>query len=79
MRMLAILLRKEMGATFGSPIAYTVAAVFLLVAVVGLGICSVVTLSAGPADPASGTPPSYYGSRQTVYLAVGLVMMLGLT
>jgi len=31
MRTLAILLRKEMLATFGSPIAYTVAAVFLLV------------------------------------------------
>ena len=31
MRTLPILLRKEMLATFGSPIAYTVAAVFLLV------------------------------------------------
>jgi ABC-2 type transport system permease protein len=31
MRTLGILLRKEMLATFGSPIAYTVAAVFLLV------------------------------------------------
>ena len=29
MRLLAVLLRKEMLATFGSPIAYTVAAVFL--------------------------------------------------
>ena len=31
MRTLAVLLRKELLATFGSPIAYTVAAVFLLV------------------------------------------------
>src|SRR5258708_12161513 len=31
MRMLGVLLRKELLATFGSPIAYTVAAVFLLV------------------------------------------------
>jgi rod shape determining protein RodA len=51
----------------------------LLLAVVGLGICSVVTLGAGPADPASGTPPSYYSSRQTVYEAVGLVLMLVLS
>jgi len=31
MRALGILLRKEMLATFGSPIGYTAAAVFLLV------------------------------------------------
>src|SRR5258708_23694044 len=31
MKLLVVLLRKEMLATFGSPIAYTVAAVFLLV------------------------------------------------
>ena len=31
MRMLGVLLRKELLATFGSPIGYTVAAVFLLV------------------------------------------------
>src|SRR5918911_3847988 len=31
MRLLAVLLRKELLATFGSPIGYTVAAVFLLV------------------------------------------------
>ncbi|MCW3033928.1 MAG: rod shape determining protein RodA [Solirubrobacteraceae bacterium] len=51
----------------------------LMLAVLALGACSVITLGAGASDPASGTPPSYYSSRQTVYLAVGLVLMLGLS
>jgi rod shape determining protein RodA len=51
----------------------------LTLAVLALGACSVITLGAGGSDPATGTPPSYYSSRQTVYLAVGFVLMLVLS
>jgi rod shape determining protein RodA len=51
----------------------------LTLAAVGLGICSVVTLGAAGSGASIGTPPSYYSSRQTVYLLVGMVLMLVLS
>ena len=47
----------------------------LTLAVIGLGICSVVTLRAATRNLIPGDP-SYYATRQTVYLAVGVVLML---
>ncbi len=47
----------------------------LIVAVVGLGIWSVVTLAAATRNLIPGNP-RYYVDRQTVYLAVGFVLML---
>ena len=47
----------------------------LTLAVIGLGICSVVTLGAATRHLIPGNP-RYYVDRQTVYLAVGIVIML---
>jgi len=47
----------------------------LTLAVVGLGICSVVTLGAATRKLIPGSP-RYYVDRQVVYLAVGFVLML---
>jgi rod shape determining protein RodA len=50
----------------------------LLLAVVGLAICSVVTLSTATRDLVAGQP-RYYVDRQGVYLLVGALLMLALT
>ncbi len=47
----------------------------MLVAVIGLGICSVVTLGASTKTLIPGDP-RYYVDRQTVYLCVGFVLLL---
>lgn len=47
----------------------------LLLAVVGLGICSLLTLRQATATLIPGDP-GYYVKRQAVYLVVGLVLML---
>jgi rod shape determining protein RodA len=50
----------------------------LLLAVVGLIICSLVTLASATEDDIPGSP-HYYVSRQGLYAAVGLVLMVVLT
>ncbi len=50
----------------------------LTLAVIGLGVCSVVTLSSVTSELVPGQP-HYYSNRQTFYLAIGLVLMLALT
>jgi rod shape determining protein RodA len=52
--------------------------VLLLLAAVGLMVCSVYTLSSATQDDIPGSP-HYYVVRQAVYGAVGLVLMLVLT
>lgn len=47
----------------------------LMLAVIGLGICSVVTIKAATAKTIPGDP-HYFAVRQTVYLLVGLALML---
>jgi rod shape determining protein RodA len=47
----------------------------LTLAVVGLGIASAMTLGAATREAVSGDP-SYYVTRQVVYLAVGLILMV---
>jgi rod shape determining protein RodA len=47
----------------------------LALAVLGLGICSVVTLAAATSNLVPGQP-HYYSNRQAVYLGLGLVLML---
>lgn len=50
----------------------------LTLAVIGLGVCSVVTLRSVTSELVPGQP-HYYSNRQTIYLAIGLVLMLALT
>ncbi|MGP0100551.1 MAG: FtsW/RodA/SpoVE family cell cycle protein [Solirubrobacteraceae bacterium] len=50
----------------------------LTLAVVGLGICSIVTLSAATRNLVKGNP-HYYVDRQAIYLAIGFVLMVGLS
>jgi rod shape determining protein RodA len=50
----------------------------LTLAVIGLGVCSVVTLGVDTKKLVRGDP-GYYVDRQAIYLAVGFVMMLGLS
>lgn len=50
----------------------------LVLAVIGLGICSVVTLKAPTSEFLPGQP-HYYIDRQAIYLAVGFVLMLALS
>ena len=50
----------------------------LTLAVIGLAVCSVVTLSDSTRNLIPGNP-SYYTTRQGVYLGLGLVAMLGLS
>lgn len=50
----------------------------LTLAVIGLGICSVVTLHGATRNLIPGSP-DYYTTRQAVYLALGLVAMLALS
>src|SRR5438034_5018496 len=50
----------------------------LTLAVIGLAICSLVTLGAATRNLIPGRP-SYYVDRQAVYLVVGLVLMLALS
>jgi rod shape determining protein RodA len=50
----------------------------LTLATVGLGICSVLTLSVATRKFVEGQP-RYYVDRQTIYLIVGLIMMLVLS
>ena len=50
----------------------------LTLAVIGLGVCSVVTLSGATRNLIPGDP-SYYTTRQGVYLGLGLVAMVALS
>jgi rod shape determining protein RodA len=50
----------------------------LTLAVLGLGICSAVTLAAATRNLVPGRP-NYYVDRQLTYLIVGFVLMLGLS
>ena len=50
----------------------------LALAVIGLGVCSVVTLRSVTAELVPGQP-HYYSNRQTVYLAIGLALMMVFT
>lgn len=50
----------------------------LLLAVVGLGICSAVTIKAATAERIVGDP-HYFVDRQIVYLVVGMVLMVGVS
>jgi rod shape determining protein RodA len=50
----------------------------LALAVIGLGVCSVVTLGAATKSLVRGDP-RYYADRQTVYLAIGFALMLALS
>jgi rod shape determining protein RodA len=50
----------------------------LTLAVIGLGICSIVTLGAATRDLVPGQP-HYYTDRQLTYLIVGSLLMLGLS
>ncbi|HEY7933410.1 MAG TPA: rod shape-determining protein RodA [Solirubrobacteraceae bacterium] len=50
----------------------------LTLAVIGLGICSIVTLGAATGNLVQGQP-RYYVDRQTVYLVVGVIGMLGIS
>jgi rod shape determining protein RodA len=50
----------------------------LTLAVIGLGLCSVVTLRSVTSELVPGQP-HYYSNRQTAYLVIGLVLMLVLT
>jgi rod shape determining protein RodA len=50
----------------------------LTLAVIGLGICSAVTLGAATRNLVPGRP-SYYVDRQATYLVVGFVLMLALS
>ena len=50
----------------------------LTLAVIGLGVCSVMTLRAGHPQP-DPRRPHYYVDRQAVYLVIGLVLMLALS
>jgi rod shape determining protein RodA len=50
----------------------------LTLAVLGLGICSVITLKAATRDLVAGQP-HYYVDRQVTYLLVGAVLMLALS
>jgi rod shape determining protein RodA len=50
----------------------------LTLAVVGLGVCSVLTLRSATRELVPGQP-SYYVDRQAVYLVVGLLFMIGVS
>jgi rod shape determining protein RodA len=50
----------------------------LTLAIIGLGICSVVTLNAATRNLVKGDP-HYYVERQIIYLTIGFVAMLGLS
>jgi rod shape determining protein RodA len=50
----------------------------LVLAVLGLGVCSIVTLRAATSNLIPHDP-HYYVNRQIVYLAIGFLMMLGLS
>jgi rod shape determining protein RodA len=50
----------------------------LTLAVVGLGVCSVVTLKVATRNLVPGDP-HYYVERQVVYLAIGLMLMLAVS
>ncbi len=50
----------------------------LTLAVVGLGVCSVLTLRSATREVVPGQP-SYYVDRQAVYLFVGLLLMVGVS
>ncbi len=50
----------------------------LTLAVIGLGVCSVITLSGATRNLIPGDP-SYYTTRQGVYLGLGLVAMVALS
>ena len=50
----------------------------LTLAVIGLGICSVLTLSGSTRNLIPGDP-GYYTTRQGVYLGIGLVLMVALS
>ncbi len=49
----------------------------LTLAVIGLGVCSLITLKAATRNVAPGS--HYYVERQAIYLAIGFVAMLGLS
>jgi rod shape determining protein RodA len=50
----------------------------LLLAVVGLGICSAITIKTATAEKIAGDP-HYFVDRQIVYLVVGMVLMVGVS
>jgi len=51
----------------------------MTLAVVGLGVCSVLTLRVAARDPALPGTPHYYVERQAIYLGVGFALMLALS
>jgi rod shape determining protein RodA len=50
----------------------------LALAVIGLGVCSIVTLRAATRNLIPGNP-HYYVERQIIYLGIGFLLMLGLS
>jgi rod shape determining protein RodA len=50
----------------------------MALAVIGLGVCSIVALKAATRELVRGDP-HYYVDRQAVYLAIGFLLMLGLS
>jgi rod shape determining protein RodA len=50
----------------------------LALAVIGLGVCSIVTLKAATSELVPGDP-HYYVERQAIYLGIGFVLMLALS
>jgi rod shape determining protein RodA len=50
----------------------------LTLAVIGLGICSVLTIKAATVNRIAGDP-HYFAERQIIYLAVGMVLMLAIS
>jgi len=51
----------------------------LTLAVIGLGVCSLLTLDVASPHNLASSNPHYYVNRQAVYLAIGFVLMLALS
>ncbi|HEY7830512.1 MAG TPA: rod shape-determining protein RodA [Solirubrobacteraceae bacterium] len=68
---------EEAPATSGGPLRLPFDPLLIL-AVVGLAVCSVVTLSSATRDLVPGQP-RYYVDRQAVYLFVGVLLMAALS
>src|ERR1700739_4165033 len=50
----------------------------LTLAVIGLGICSVITIKAATVNRIAGDP-HYFADRQIIYLVVGMVLLVGVS